>query len=57
MAYRFEEILRVVDAGPADDETWYRLQVSGKATSQHMNVTATELEVIAALLTKGDYKP
>lgn len=48
--YRHAEIQDVLDAGPADDETWFRLQVQGKHKSKHLNVSRDQLVAIQGIL-------
>ncbi len=48
--YRERELRRVVDAGPAPHETWFRLVLSGAEHSRHLNVTTSEARAIIALL-------
>jgi len=48
--YRAGQIDRVLSAGPADDEQWFRIRVSGAASTHHLNVTAHELRTIREAL-------
>lgn len=49
-AYRRAEIQDVLDAGPHDDEDWFRLQVRGKHASKHLNITPDQLVAIQRIL-------
>lgn len=48
--YQRHEIRRVLDAGTHDNEDWFRLQVSGKVTSHHLNVTAAQVTTMCQVL-------
>jgi hypothetical protein len=50
--YRRIEIQEVLDAGPHDDEDWFRLQISGKHSTKHLNLTPVEVAVVRDLLTE-----
>lgn len=52
--YRRAEIQDVLDASPHEGEHWFRLQVSGAATSKHLNITADELARIRDVLVPPD---
>ena len=52
--YRRNEIQDVLDAGPHDDETWFRLLVIGKKQSKHLSVSAEELAAIRDILHATD---
>lgn len=41
--YRESELRRVLDAGPAEGDDFYRVQVSGKLTSRTLNLSPDEL--------------
>lgn len=48
--YASREITRVISDGPAPDEDFYRLRVSGESQSHHVNVTARVLDGLATLI-------
>lgn len=52
--YRRAEIQDTLDAGPADDETWFRLQIRGKRDTKHLNVSPAEVAAIRDLLEPPD---
>jgi hypothetical protein len=51
-AYNYErrELTRVLDAGPAEGETLFRLQVSGKESTKYLNITAAQLKTMIETL-------
>jgi hypothetical protein len=51
--YERRELGRVLDAGPHDDETWYRLQVSGRETSKHLSISEATLRRILDVVADG----
>lgn len=50
MGYEEREISRVLDAGPHDDETWFRLQIRGRLATRWLNATPAQVRRIAAVL-------
>jgi len=52
--YRRNEIRRVVDMGPADDEDWFRVRFAGKEMTRTLNLTPKELSDIADMLDAND---
>jgi hypothetical protein len=48
--YRRNEIQQLLDAGPHDEETWFRLKILGKSETKHLNVSPAEVEAIRDLL-------
>lgn len=48
--YERKQIQRVLDAGPAKEETWFRLQVSGKVESKTLVVSGDTLRMIQAIV-------
>lgn len=48
--YERHEIQRVIDAGIADDETFYRLQVSGKVQCRTLAISTEQLAAIRDIL-------
>lgn len=54
-SYRRSEIQDTIDAGPHDDETWFRLQILGKHDTKHLNVTPAEVEAIRDVLAPADW--
>ncbi len=50
--YRHDEIQLVLDAGPEHEEDFFRLVITGSATTKHLNITPAEVAAIRDLLTK-----
>lgn len=53
-SYVRREIQLVLDMGPEHEEDWFRLTVSGAATSKHLNITPSQLAAIRDLLAPAD---
>lgn len=52
MDYRRSEVQMVLDVGPEHEEDWFRLTISGAATTKHLNISRSELIAIRDLLTE-----
>ena len=52
--YAAAQLYGVLEAGPAEGEDFFRLQVSGKSTSKWINVPASVVEEVAAILLMGN---
>jgi hypothetical protein len=48
--YRRDEIRLVLDVGPEHEEDFFRLVVTGAATTKHLNVTPAEVAAVRDLL-------
>jgi hypothetical protein len=44
--YKQRELTRVLDAGPAEGETFFRLKVSGKESTKYLNLTPAQLKAL-----------
>ena len=45
-SYKIKELQRILDAGPADGEDFFRIRVSGAKKTKHLNISKNELQTL-----------
>lgn len=45
-SYKIKELQRILDAGPADGEDFFRLRISGAKKTKHLNISKNELQTL-----------
>lgn len=48
--YAADQLRQILIAGPSEGEDFFRLQVSGNGSSNHVNITPDQLKLIARIL-------